>query len=875
MLNIDKSRVSRRILIYILTIFFLIVLVFPIITLFIKAFYNEGIFVGVDNFKKYFTTPALSESLANSITVSTITSLITILVAFIFAYGIERSKIRFKKALNFIALLPLFIPTMTHAISLIYLFGENGIFTTGFFGMLPKLAFHFPLYGKWGVILAECIYIFPAIYMMFSIAFKVCDYRLYEAAKILGTKKIRIFTTITLPELKYTIISAFFAAFTMVFSDFGIPKVLGGNYNLLSTEIYKQVIGQSNITMGATVGILLIIPSIISFIVDKKINNSVSTIDSGAKKFEINENKKRDILIGIITYSVSIFIIIIFLSVIIAAFVEQWPYNMRFTFKWFKVNSIGITPLNIFINTIFVSILSSILGVIVAILTAYITERGVVFRKVRKLLDWLSILPLAIPGMVIGLAYLLFFNEVNNPLKIIYGTFIIMIFANTIHFLSMPYMTIKGEMKKIDSEYENVSETMSIPWYCVFDSVILPLSKNAIIESFQYYFLNSMVTISALIFLYTTKTNVASVEMISTYDEGYIASTAAIAVMILVINLIVKYAIEFYKKRSNGGERERKMKIYRTLYIINENENLSQRKLANEVGVSLGKMNSIIRKSIKDGLIKKIKEGKNVQYHITDKGFSILQENIESIKNEMILISKDSDKKIDSAVILAAGKKKDFDVTPAALSIGESTVIEETVRKLKENNVENIYVVVGFNDGRVRELLESYEGITFIKSNNYENSGSMDSLALVKDYIQDDFILVEGDVVFQSKALTFLLESNKREGILITEVSKSGDEEFVQSKQGYLFKLGKDVHQFNRVDGELIGISKISYKLYDLMMKEYKENMNSLLNYEYILLDVSRDFKVPCITIENIIWGEIDNKEQYDEVKKFIILNKI
>ncbi|MGL5868282.1 ABC transporter permease subunit, partial [Clostridium chrysemydis] len=252
--SLDKSRESRRILIYTLAIFFLIVLVFPIVVLFSKAFYSEGVFTGIKNFKDYFTTPALLSSFKHSVTVSVIASVITIAIAFIFAYGIERSNIKFKKILRFIALLPLFIPTMTHAIALIYLIGENGIISTGFFGKFPGLIFNFPLYGKWGVIIAECFYVFPAIFMMFSVSFKVCDFRLYEAAEVLGTSKVREFFTITLPSVKYTVISAFFAAFTMVFSDFGIPKVLGGDYNLLATDIYNKVIGQSNITMGATVG---------------------------------------------------------------------------------------------------------------------------------------------------------------------------------------------------------------------------------------------------------------------------------------------------------------------------------------------------------------------------------------------------------------------------------------------------------------------------------------------------------------------------------------------------------------------------------------------------------------------------------------------
>lgn len=170
------------------------------------------------------------------------------------------------------------------------------------------------------------------------------------------------------------------------------------------------------------------------------------------------------------------------------------------------------------------------------------------------------------------------------------------------------------------------------------------------------------------------------------------------------------------------------------------------------------------------------------------------------------------------------------------------------------------------------DSLKDEKDIIYVVNDNYNTTASMESLALASKYIKEDFILIEGDLFFEDKALKELLDSEKRDCILLTKRSKSGDEEFVQLKNNYLFKLGKDIHQFNRVDGELVGIIKVSYNLLDLMMKEYKENMNSLLNYEYILLDVSRNFKVSCLKIEDLIWGEIDNITQYERVKK--IFNK-
>ena len=543
----NKEKIKKGILIYTLIIFLVFVLILPLISLFKEAFFRNGAFIGFNNFKEYFSNPVLFKSFKNSINVSFCTSFLVVIIGFIFSYGIERCKLKGKKILNFIAMLPLFVPTMTHAISLIYLLGENGVLSTGFFGRVEGFGFKFPLYGKYGVILGEFFYVFPAKFMMFLVALKSCDYRLYEVANVMSTSKIKKFFTITLPSVKYTLISAFLASFTMVFSDFGIPKVLGGNYNLLATDVYKQVIGQSNISMGATVGILLIIPSIISFMIDIKLSKSDIENDSKATKYRIEKNKIRDILIGSICYTITFIILVMIGAIFLAAFTKQWPYDLTFTLEWFNLKSTKL----IYINTLFVAIMSAIIGTVIAVLISYSTQRIEEFKVLKKILDLFSIISLAIPGLLVGLSYLLFFNGENNPLRIIYGSFVIIILANVVHFISIPYITMKSKMKKIPSEYEAIGETIGVSWTSVFDDVIIPLSKDAIFETFSYIFLNSMMTVSAVVFLYSSKTKLASIEMIATYDEGFLATTAAIAILILITNIIVKYGISYFIDKKN------------------------------------------------------------------------------------------------------------------------------------------------------------------------------------------------------------------------------------------------------------------------------------------------------------------------------------
>ncbi|MGN2337495.1 putative 2-aminoethylphosphonate ABC transporter permease subunit [Clostridium cagae] len=528
-----KLDFSKYILVIAIVLFLAIALIAPLITLFIKAFYRNNIFIGLDNFKTYFTTASLMSSFKNSIFISIISTIISMVLAFLFCYGIERTNIKFKKIFRIIALIPMFAPTMTYGIALIYIFGNKGI-SRKIFNMT------IPIYGKWGIILAEIIYIFPILFLIFSVAFKMIDKRLYEVAETLGASNIKQFFTVTLPSMKFSIISGCFTGLTMVFTDFGIPKVIGGNYNVLSTDIYKHVIGQQNITMGATAGIILMIPSISSLIINQITKTNSTNIYSKNEDCDLKRNKIRDMIFTIFNILMTLIMVSIFITIFLAAFFKSWPYDLRITSEWFKFQSFGISNLKMYINTITVALCTSIIGTIIVIFTAYFVERENKFIVIRKAIYAISLIPISLPGLAIGLAFILFYNNNMNPFNFMYGTFSILILINIVHFFSVPFLLIIDSFKKINKDFENISQLSRVPWYGLLIKVIIPISKPAIIESFCYYFINSMVTVSAVVFLYTSKTMVFPIAMINRYDTGDIASAAAISVMIILSNVIFK-----------------------------------------------------------------------------------------------------------------------------------------------------------------------------------------------------------------------------------------------------------------------------------------------------------------------------------------------
>ena len=541
-MNLDIKKCMLTVLVMSLVIFLLA----PIIYLFVQAFLDkDGVFVGLQNFQEYLASESLLNSLKNTVFVSVISTVISLTLALVYAYALTRTKIKFKGFFKSLAMFPMFAPTMMHAIGLVYLFGNQGLVTN-------LLGVHVPIYGAVGIILAQIIYVFPQSFQILYISLSSTDYRLYEASNTMGISKIREFISITIPSIKYSLISSAFVSFTLCFTDFGAPKVIGGEFNVLSIDVY-------NMPMGATVSILLLIPAIISFIVTKKIEkNQNSYITSKSIPYKVKTNKLRDSILGGVVGIIAFGIIAVMLTVILSSLISVWPYDLRLTLEHFSMkNSIdGIKP---FINSIKMSLFTAILGTSFVFLFAYLNEKTEKAPYLKSFGYFLSTLPMALPGLVLGIAYVLFFNKlefnfmdtiyIKNLFNGLYGTLLIMVICNIVHFFSVAFITATTAIKKVDKELDMVAKSMGINSASILKNVTIPLCLPAVLENFMYFFLNSMVTISALVFIYTASSKVAAISIVQLDDKGSTAQAAALAVLILVTNILVKVIYEFIKNR--------------------------------------------------------------------------------------------------------------------------------------------------------------------------------------------------------------------------------------------------------------------------------------------------------------------------------------
>ncbi|RWO87601.1 putative 2-aminoethylphosphonate ABC transporter permease subunit [Mesorhizobium sp.] len=489
--------------------------------------------LGLDNYTTYFSTPTLFRSIQNSFLIALISTIITVGIAFGFAYALNRSKMRFKGLFRLIAMAPILVPSLLPGIALIYLFGNQGL--------LKSLLGGISIYGPLGIVVGSTFFTFPHALIIISTALAISDQRQYEAAASLRASKWRTFWVVTIPGARYGLISAVFVVFTLVITDFGLPKVIGGQFNVLAVDIYKQVIGQQNFEMGAVVSVILLIPAIAAFFVDRLVQRrQVSLLSARSVPYEAKPNRRFDLVCLAYCSLVALFIAGIIGICQYAALVKFWPYDLSLSLKNFAFGRMDGGGWASYYNSITLSLLTAVFGTVIVFVGAYIVEKTEGFRTGRAAFHFLAMLPMAVPGLVLGLAYIFFFNNPANPLHAMYGTMAILVVCTVTHFYTVGHLTALTALKQIDREFEPVAASLKQPFYRLFTRVTVPICLPAILDISIYLFVNAMTTVSAVVFIYTTHTALASVAVLNMDDAGDTAPAAAMGMMIFYTNAFAR-----------------------------------------------------------------------------------------------------------------------------------------------------------------------------------------------------------------------------------------------------------------------------------------------------------------------------------------------
>lgn len=520
----NKSFTSLK---YLLLAYLLITVAFPILRLFST--------IRSEHVAEVFSSVQFLPMLKNSLITTVLATVISVSLSFVLSFALNRSNIRFKALFVVLFTVPMLIPSISHGMGLVLLFGDNGLITN-------LLGWNIGLYGYKGIVMGSVLYSFPVAFLMFQDSFQYEDFTVYEAAGVLDLSKWKQFASITLPNMRRTLMSAALAVFTMVFTDYGVPLMTGGTAMTLPVYMYREVIGMMNFSGGSVVGVILLLPAVAAFLMDLRKSNAAVTASTVTTPYRIPENRLRDTLVygcfGIVLFLLCLPII----AFICLSFVKQYPIDMSFTLdnvKKLLSGGIGMY----FINSMAIALLTSLLGTCLSYFSAYITARSEKSLS-HKLLHFISMLPLAIPGVVLGLSFLLSFQAVP-----FYSTIFILVLVNIVHFFSSPYLLAYNSLSKFNPNLEDVAQSLGISRMRMLLDVYIPCTMSTIVEMYSYYFVNAMITISAVSFLTNFRTMPLSLMIPQLESQSFIEGTALVSLLILLLNLTEK-AIAFFVKRA-------------------------------------------------------------------------------------------------------------------------------------------------------------------------------------------------------------------------------------------------------------------------------------------------------------------------------------
>lgn len=524
---------------FLLLAVFVFFLALPLGAVVVKSFEGVGGWT-LHNYEQVLSSGNFKRAFFNSVWVSTIAAVISTVLAFLLAYTIHFTNVAMpiKKYIRLGITLPMLLPTITYGFVLIYAFGNQGIFSRIFGQPL------FTIYGFNGLVIGYILYTLPAAFLLMHNAMQYMDHRFIVVSHLMNDGKWRRFYHTVLRPMLSPIGGAFILAFILSFTDYGIPASVGGTYEVIATTLYQTMLGSiPNFSQGAVISIAMLAPAVIGMIVMVILDRSKVVYKSLSHQVAF-ASKTKTVLFGSGSMVLIITLLAIFAPLLIVPFTTAYPFDLGLTLTHFQAVIQMPELMNVYKNSLLVAVCTAFVGVIIAFIAGLLSARTKL--NSRQAFDVIAMVTNAVPGMVLGLSYLFFFN--NTDLK---GTFFIIIAYAIIHFFTTPFLMVKNALQKMDPSWEVTGALLRDSWLQTVYRVILPNVKKTLVEVFSYYFVNAMVTVSGVIFLVTTHTVLVSTKIkelqhFSKFNEIFILS-----LFILLTNIAVKATCEFYINRQS------------------------------------------------------------------------------------------------------------------------------------------------------------------------------------------------------------------------------------------------------------------------------------------------------------------------------------
>lgn len=527
----------------------------PAIRLLLKSFLGEDGLTGA-YYLDVFSGKGFTTALGNSFAVSIVSALVAVGIAFVMAYIIHYTRLPrgFKRFVQAVATLPMFLPTITYGFAIIYSFGKQGLIT--------RLLGHqfFDIYGFGGLLVGYVIYTVPVAFLLIHNTMGYVDKKTLVVSKAMGDGTLSTFWIAILRPLLGTLAGAFIQAFFLCFTDFGIPASVGGDYEVIATVLYNEMLGGvPDFNRGAVISVVMLLPSIVSILLLRfleRYNISYDRISDA----DLRRNPGRDTAWGLSGTVLAILILCMFVVIFVVPLVERWPYQTGFTLEHFQEVFSDNELQTVYLNSLGMALATALFGTLAAYGAALITARSKLPGWCKQVIDAIALVTNTIPGMVLGLAFLFVFSGTS-----LQNTFPLMILCNIVHYFSTPYLMMKNSLSKMNAGWETTAMLMGDSWPKTILRVVTPNAAASLIETFSYYFINSMVTISALIFLAGARTMVLTTKIkqlqyINEYDQVFVLSLLILATNLIAKAIFTWLANKSSRKGSSNAKKRKEMK---------------------------------------------------------------------------------------------------------------------------------------------------------------------------------------------------------------------------------------------------------------------------------------------------------------------------
>ena len=544
-----------KLIFLVLVAVFAIFLAVPAIRLLLKSFLGEDGLTGA-YYLDVFSGKGFTTALGNSFAVSIVSALVAVGIAFVMAYIIHYTRLPrgFKRFVQAVATLPMFLPTITYGFAIIYSFGKQGLIT--------RLLGHqfFDIYGFGGLLVGYVIYTVPVAFLLIHNTMGYVDKKTLVVSKAMGDGTLSTFWIAILRPLLGTLAGAFIQAFFLCFTDFGIPASVGGDYEVIATVLYNEMLGGvPDFNRGAVISVVMLLPSIVSILLLRFLERYNIRYDR-ISDADLRRNPGRDTAWGLPGTVLAILILCMFVVIFVVPLVERWPYQTGFTLEHFQEVFSDNELQTVYLNSLGMALATALFGTLAAYGAALITARSKLPGWCKQVIDAIALVTNTIPGMVLGLAFLFVFSGTS-----LQNTFPLMILCNIVHYFSTPYLMMKNSLSKMNAGWETTAMLMGDSWPKTVLRVVTPNAAASLIETFSYYFINSMVTISALIFLAGARTMVLTTKIkqlqyINEYDQVFVLSLLILATNLIAKAIFTWLANKSSRKGSSNAKKRKEMK---------------------------------------------------------------------------------------------------------------------------------------------------------------------------------------------------------------------------------------------------------------------------------------------------------------------------